>query len=356
MDQVKIQLKLVKSPLPGIKDDYTAIVVTNGTATAQDLVADAHESEPQISEIAAKQVFDTEWLYVGRMLAEGKYVNIGGIGLSPCVDGSLLHADEEVGSDRIGIQATIYDNALIQALKSMDVTTTTDPDALPFVFTKVEDVTTNTFGVITPGGAFKTLGDRQSCGLEGERIEIVDAAGVRHVIADATGDREGLWLLATAPTTLAKGKATVTVFSRGKNTPEAEPTPSPARPVTVLAAAASAPEPTAGTIDVSDVTAGLEGPQTVIRFKVTNPEGLAGYADDGEGNLQVQLKAYYTLDGTPVNSEPQVAYRSAEEDKFVIRIPIEMSAGTELKLVFSVDPEKSGAYEPETVETTVTVG
>ena len=237
MDQAKIQLKLVKSPLPGVKDDYTAIVVTNGTATGEDLVAGANAAEPQISEIAAKQVFDTEWLYIGRMLAEGKHVNIGGIGLAPGVDGSLLHADEEVDSGRIGIQVTIYDNALIQALKSMDVATETDPDALPFVFTKVEDVSTNTFGVLTPGGAFKTLGDRQSCGLEGERIEIVDAAGTRHVIADATGDREGMWLLATAPATLAKGKASVTVFSRGKNTPEAEPTPSAARSVTVLASA-----------------------------------------------------------------------------------------------------------------------
>lgn len=317
MEQVKIQLKLVKSPLPGIKEDYTAIVVTNGTATADDLVADAHAAEPQISEIAAKQVHDTEWLYIGRMLAEGKYVNIGGIGLAPCVDGSLLHADEEVGSDRIGIQVTVHDNALVKALQTMEIATAADPDALPFVFAKVEDVSTNTFGVITPGGAFKTLGDRQSCGLEGERIEIMDAAGVTHVIADATGDREGMWLLATAPATLATGKATVTVFSRGKNTPEAEPTPSPARQVTILAAVG--PEPVVPDFNLTAGYSQHSGSEEGFTFNAYDPYMLF----EGTGLEKITGATFeYTSvqDDTPKTAEFLPKDLSFSEDRLMVQI------------------------------------
>lgn len=217
---MNINLKLVKSGFDSVREDYTAIVVANGKTTQEDLIAAVNKAEPHISKISAEQVLATQLAFIGAMLAEGNYVNMGGIGLSPYVEGSLLHADEEVTSDMLGIEVRVYDGEYLEAIKSLDVTTTIDEDSLPFNFTKVEDSATSDFGTVTPGYEFMPIGDKLSQGLDGERIEITDKAGTTKVINDATGSSNGMWLKATCPEGLVAGKGKIAVYSRGLKTPE----------------------------------------------------------------------------------------------------------------------------------------
>lgn len=219
---MNINLKLVKSSLDSIREDYTALVIANGKTTQEDLIAAVNKAEPHISKISAEQVLATQLAFIGAMLAEGNYVNMGGIGLSPMVEGSLLHADEDVTSDKLGIQVNVYDSVYLEAIKSLEVTTTVDEDSLPFNFTKVEDSATADFGTATPGCEFMPIGDKLSQGLDGERIEITDKVGTTKVITDATGSSNGMWLKATCPRGLAQGKGKIAVYSRGLKTPEGD--------------------------------------------------------------------------------------------------------------------------------------
>lgn len=219
---MNINLKLVKSSLDSIREDYTALVIANGKTSQEDLIAAVNKAEPHISKISAEQVLATQLAFIGAMLAEGNYVNMGGIGLAPYVEGSLLHADEEVTSDMLGIQVNVYDSVYLEAIKSLEVTTTVDEDSLPFNFTKVEDSATHDFGTVTPGAEFMPIGDKLSQGLDGERIEITDKVGTTKVITNATGSSNGMWLKATCPFGLVAGKGKIAVYSRGLKTPEGD--------------------------------------------------------------------------------------------------------------------------------------
>lgn len=218
----KIQLKLVKSSLETVRDDFTAIVVNSGTIGLDELLARAAEKEPNFSVTSIGLAFASWMRYTATQIGEGMFVNFGGIGLMAYVPGSLLHMDEAVSSDRLGVQVTMYENAFTEAIAKLEATTSVDEDALSFVFKKVEDETTNTLGVVTPGGTIKVLGDRLSTGLDGEKVTITDSTGATMEAANVVGDAEGCWLKGDAARKLKPGKGEVAVYCRGLKTPEAD--------------------------------------------------------------------------------------------------------------------------------------
>ena len=222
MNSETIHLKLVKSGFDTVKDDYTAIVVANGSVDKAGVCAKAAEVQPHLDADIALQTFDQEWLLIFANLAEGRHVTNDGIGYDLYVEGSYLNVDDEINAEDISIAVTLYDEKYANAFAGVKVTTSVDESALPFKFDRVQNGTE--FGKLTQGATGKTMGYNQSTGLPGEKIEIVDSAGSLFTIEDAVAGREGLTLSFTTPAEAQLGKASVTVYSRGLLTPEGDVT------------------------------------------------------------------------------------------------------------------------------------
>ena len=253
MNRNIIQLKLVKSGLDTVKDDCTAIVIANGSVGKEDLFASAARLQPHLDADVACQAFDQKWLEIFAQLGEGRHVTCDGIGYSLDVEGSYLHADDEIDASDLSVAVTVYDERYAAALAGLTVVTTVDEESLPFVAEKVQNG--SAFGRLTAGAPGKVMGRRLSCGLAGERLVLEDCRGTSFEIADAVAGREGLSLAFTAPAAAKPGKGELAVWCRGLLTPEAEPTRQTLK-VTVVEDE-SAPKPLAvsqdGTVKIMSV-------------------------------------------------------------------------------------------------------